>query len=280
MAVWLLGIIVNLLMAHGYYDIALRDLSLSLGYFLRAVWESIITHSSVFDGKLWRMSLRLRGRYKRFREAFPNWVRMVQDRFWELRLGIHTIGAFYYKNNVFSNDWELGHYEHVPYYVLLAIFARLSLSKEDVFADYGCGKGRATAFASRYSLKKVLGIEISPALAEKAVENAERVRGKKCPVEIIVSDAAAFRCRAATIFYFYNPFGEKTMTAVLQKIKESLAENPRRIQIAYYNPTFENLFSECDWLEKIEEKTYRTWTKMEALKPYIYFYRNTHHLTP
>ncbi len=223
------------------------------------------------------LGLHIRGRLKQLLKQTPDRIRLVDDLLCEWLFNVKTLGRFAYQNDVFSDDWELGHYEHAPYYVLRGIFKRLALSGEDVFADYGCGKGRVTSFASRLRLKKVLGIEITPDLARIASENAKNVRDQKSPVEIIVTDASLFDCHEVTAFYFFNPFGKKTMAAVLDRILAGLRKNPRRIQIAYYNPVCGDILDRCEWLKKDEGKTYRTWTTREATKPYIDFYRNTEH---
>ena len=58
------------------------------------------------------------------------------------------------------------------------------------------------------------------------------------PIEIIYDDAAKFNFKNEAIFFMFNPFKQKTLGRVLINIKKSLKNNPRRINIIYYNPIF------------------------------------------
>jgi len=59
---------------------------------------------------------------------------------------------------------------------------------------------------------------------------------KNTHVEIIHNDATKFDPSEGTIFFMYNPFGLKTLNRVLDNIKKSLINNPRKIRIVYYAP--------------------------------------------
>ena len=45
---------------------------------------------------------------------------------------------------------------------------------QDVFVDYGAGKGRTVVLASTYQFKRVIGVELAPELAAIAEENLFR----------------------------------------------------------------------------------------------------------
>lgn len=59
---------------------------------------------------------------------------------------------------------------------------------------------------------------------------------------------AVFDVKDGTIFYLANPFGEKTITAVIENIRKSLVNNPRKIRIAYYCAVCKDLLDSRDWL--------------------------------
>lgn len=134
---------------------------------------------------------------------------------------------------------------------------RLHLTPADVFVDIGCGKGRVVCLAARRPISLVVGIELFDRLCEVARQNAERVRGRRSPIEIHCADASAFDCSAGTVFYLFNPFGAQTMREVLANIHRSLQSHPRPIRICYFNPKQEHVFLECSWLKLTD--SFHTW---------------------
>jgi SAM-dependent methyltransferase len=146
------------------------------------------------------------------------------------------------------------------YFLLQRIMKKISITETDVFADYGCGSGRAVCFAARFPFKKVYGIELYPDIAAVAKRNSQKLRKPKAIIEIIGGcDVLDFDCKEVTYFFFFNPFGETTMLGVLKQIHTSLSENRRHIQLIYFNPKREAIFDECNWLRKREDLSFKTW---------------------
>ena len=115
----------------------------------------------------------------------------------------------------------------------------LGVSDRDTFVDFGCGKGRIVHQAAKRPFRRVIGVEISPALAEIARANlATRRHRYRCPnVEIVVADAKDFRVPDdLTIAYFWHPFTGETLEAVLRGIVDSIDRNPRRVRLIYLGP--------------------------------------------
>src|SRR5271154_1163699 len=59
---------------------------------------------------------------------------------------------------------------------------------EAVFIDVGCGKGRALVVASEFPFRSIIGVELSPELAELAEENSQVVArnfSKRPPITIV-----------------------------------------------------------------------------------------------
>ncbi len=167
-------------------------------------------------------------------------------------------------------------YEYTRYYILRMIFDRLDITKEDVFADYGCGKGRVTCFASNFPFKKVVGLEVSDEYVRIAKKNAETVKHAKAPIEIIHTDAIDHDCSDITIFYFFNPFGEKTTKAILDNIHQSLMRRPRKVTVILYNPIRSELFQQCLWLKRNDQLGFDTVRLSEKSKerPCVEFYQS------
>ena len=87
------------------------------------------------------------------------------------------------------------------------------VSDSDTFVDFGCGKGRVVHQAARRPFRRVIGVEISPVLAEIARTNlAARRHQHRCRnVEIVVSDVMEFRVPDdLTIGYLFHPFRGET----------------------------------------------------------------------
>lgn len=130
---------------------------------------------------------------------------------------------------------------------------------EDVFLDYGSGKGRALLMAARYPFRRVLGVELSSNLVAASRVNIEgaRRRGRlRCnDVSVFEADATAFVPPSdVTVAYFFSPFQAPIVAAVLDRLERSLAGRPRRLTIVYSNPEYFTAEAERrDWLQKVNE---------------------------
>jgi precorrin-6B methylase 2 len=127
-----------------------------------------------------------------------------------------------------------------PWHVLPRALRKISASADDVFVEYGCGKGRVVHQAARWPLKRVIGIEIRPEVADFAEKLVVGHQGEyRCPsVEIVTGDAAAFRVPDdATIAYHAYGLGESMVDAVLRNLIESIERRPRRVRLIYHRPT-------------------------------------------
>jgi SAM-dependent methyltransferase len=126
-----------------------------------------------------------------------------------------------------------------PWHVLPRALRYLGVSDSDVFVEFGCGKGRVVHQAARWPFRRVIGVEISPGLAEIARAGiAARRHQHRCrDVEIVVSDATEYRVPDdLTIGYLYRPFQGETFDAVLGAIVDSIDRHPRRVRLIYVYP--------------------------------------------
>lgn len=140
-------------------------------------------------------------------------------------------------------------YEPTRYSTLEFLLDYLQLDSDDVFVDYGCGKGRVICLVARRDVKKVIGVELDERAASIGKTNLARLNDKKAEAEILITDAIHFDPKQGTVFFLFNPFGVKTFEMVLDRIKQSLVEHPRKIRIAYLNARCESLIESQDWLE-------------------------------
>lgn len=177
----------------------------------------------------------------------------LYEEFQERRLNVRTTGLVSAEELGFESA-EFFEYTPAPYRALRDSLGRIEVRPgEDAFLDYGCGLGRAVVVAGTKPFRRVLGIDISPVLVERAVENLRRAGPRlKCEVRAEVADAQTYAVPDdITVVHFYNPFTGSTLERAVANIRESLRRRPRDLTIIYGNPgKFEQMFGGEGWLEK------------------------------
>ena len=145
--------------------------------------------------------------------------------------------------NVFVPEHEhpdRSRYIASAWHVLPRVLRYLGVSDSDTFIDFGCGKGRVVHQAAKRPFRRVIGVEISPDLAEIARTGLETRRHQhRCRnVEIVVSDVTEYQVPDdLTIGYFFRPFEGEAFDAVLRGIIDSIDRHPRRVRLIYVWPT-------------------------------------------
>jgi SAM-dependent methyltransferase len=155
-----------------------------------------------------------------------------------LRVHTHKIDL----KNVYLDELNLTE-ERSHYYAnsgglhLEKVLRDLKITSRDAIVDFGSGKGGALITFSRYPFSKITGVELSPELVAIAEENIRKL--KIGNITMTVSDAADFTdLDDYNYFYFFSPFPGCVMSAVLKNISSSLANNPRKAVIIYFNPEY------------------------------------------
>jgi SAM-dependent methyltransferase len=199
---------------------------------------------------------------KRFARAFKKNPRLgfqvaidrVKDWFEEYHLGIRTGGLIPIETLIKS--WH-GNHDYAPTTIsaFRAIMNTLNIEgKNDVFIDLGCGKGRVLILAAQYPFKRIIGVEISPALADAARANiakTARVHSYACRnIEIVNVSADLFAFpEDASVLYLFNPFHGVVLEKVLLNVQNSLLTHPRQMRIIYNNPIhFQRIQGNYPWL--------------------------------
>jgi len=120
--------------------------------------------------------------------------------------------------------------------------------QNSLFIDLGSGKGRALLMAAEYPFRKIVGVELAPALHRVALRNVATWRSptQRCrEIELLCMDAADFVLPTdEALVYLFQPFPAETMRAVLGNLGRSLAAHPRKVQLAYLNPLHHELLLE------------------------------------
>ena len=182
---------------------------------------------------------------------------------YEKQLGINTHSIVNLQD--LTLDGELSHQNHhyqgASYFILFSIFNRLpEETKQFTLIDYGCGKGRALFVAEQCGFTNLIGVDIAKELIDDANENKliYHKKNKKSELTFLFSDATKYQIpNTATVFYFFNPFGEDIMQQVINNIKRSVKQHPRKIYCIYLNPKYQTVFEKNDFKVFYTEKNKR-----------------------
>jgi hypothetical protein len=188
------------------------------------------------------------GRYERWLEA-----RM------ERRLGIDTAGIDHDLAGLGVPRAGLAHaYAYQP--VQVRVFARIMRAARieparHVMIDFGSGKGRALILGAEFGFKRLIGVELAPALHAAAVRNVQAYRQRRPaapPIELHCGDAAGWPIPDDHLFIFlYNPFAEPVVARIARRLEISLRRQPREVVVAYRNPVHSHVFDALACLERV-----------------------------
>ena len=153
---------------------------------------------------------------------------------WEKKLRIKTGGGSNHEA-----DGENFPYEPTPYSVLERLAKSGYLTKDNILIDYGCGKGRASFLLSHMTHCRVIGIDYNEDLIRKAVEN--RISSGMSGITFLQVKAEQYEITDADSFFFFNPFSDRVLRKVMDRILWSWYENPRKMRLFFYYPTDEDV---------------------------------------
>jgi SAM-dependent methyltransferase len=127
--------------------------------------------------------------------------------------------------------------------------------QEFTFIDVGSGKGRVLLMAADYPFRRILGIELLPALHRVAQENlsAYKSDSQQCfALETVCGDAREFVFPAEPILlYLFNPLPELALIEVMANLENSLRQFPRVVYLLYHNPLLEHVLAKHPAFTKI-----------------------------
>ncbi len=179
-------------------------------------------------------------------------VERAEDAVWDRRLGIRS-GDRIDPAALGITDPHAEKYAPSDHRSLRRALASISLRPgEEVFLDYGAGMGRALVIAAHAPFQAVIGVELSPALVAIARDNLARTRAPlRCrQLQVVEADARRYVLPdTVTVIWFYSPFQEPVLDAVLDQIRASLERRPRRLWLLYKDPAaLEALLPAHPWL--------------------------------
>ena len=123
------------------------------------------------------------------------------------------------------------------------------------FVDLGSGKGRTLLMASDYPFRRIVGVELLPALDQITQENLSHYKSEsqQCfALESICADATEFPLpEEPLVLYLFNPFPQAGLRRVIATLEQSLHDHPRTVYVLYHNPQLEHVLAESAALRKI-----------------------------
>jgi alkanesulfonate monooxygenase SsuD/methylene tetrahydromethanopterin reductase-like flavin-dependent oxidoreductase (luciferase family) len=146
-----------------------------------------------------------------------------------------------------SANWVYGtDYEAAPAEMLRDALAALDLDYSRFhFVDLGSGMGKALLVASDFAFRGITGVEFSPQLHATAQRNIASYRSasQRCfAIESVCSDVLDYTLPPEpSVFFMYNPFGEPVMSRLVERLRDSLARQPREVYVVYIYPRLERM---------------------------------------
>ena len=139
-----------------------------------------------------------------------------------------------------SDDPRMNRYQASYWLSVVVGLHGLRISSEDVFVDFGCGKGRALYLACWYPFRQVIGVELDPQMASVARRNMARARGPRRlrSVEIVDRDARFVELPDnLRVAFFFNPFRGAVFRTVTERLKNHADKRRSPLRVIYANPT-------------------------------------------
>jgi SAM-dependent methyltransferase len=166
--------------------------------------------------------------------------RWYLDSSFDRRYNVDTSGKISLdKFKIFSkNVSEATWYEPVPTLSFRQLIRQLSINFEDyTFIDFGSGKGRALFLAAEYPFGRIVGVEFSSELHDKALENIRNYKNSRQRCFIIESfcmDAVDFDLPPVpSVLFFYSPFKAPVFVKIIDNLQKSLRTHPRSVYILF-----------------------------------------------
>jgi SAM-dependent methyltransferase len=139
----------------------------------------------------------------------------------------------------------LSHYQPAYWTVLRDVFRADPVRPDDVFCDFGCGKGRVLYLASWYPFRSIHGVDLDRGMVAAAKRNLTTARGpaRLQEIEVVHGDARTVRLPPGlTVAFLFNPFRGEVFRDVVTRLVESARRGPRRLRLLYGMPV------EQEWL--------------------------------
>jgi predicted RNA methylase len=166
---------------------------------------------------------------------------------WDEANGVRTSGlvAGRHLKSGHAHDRHSTAYYGVPpsvFHALLKRWRRTGAAgsiEETTLIDIGAGMGRGILLAAEMPFRRVIGVELHPALARTAQRNAGlwRKSGRAlAPMKVFECDAVELAFPPGpSVAFLFNPFGATVMRRWLRAVANAFADRPGELDILYVN---------------------------------------------
>jgi precorrin-6B methylase 2 len=173
-------------------------------------------------------------------------------------------------------DSERVDYEPSGWLDLRLILRRCEVSPDDVFIDFGSGKGRVLLQAAAYPFRRIIGVELSPQLTAIARANLDaRSTRRRCEeVELVTADVLEYRIPDdVTVAYIYNAFTGSVFRSVIDQLVASVDRAPRRVRLIYRTALEEETLLATGRFREVRRlpglRPSRAWSRKMATRMYV-----------
>jgi SAM-dependent methyltransferase len=175
------------------------------------------------------------------------------------RAGVQTMGRVTVQELGLSPEHSV-RYEATPVSFFHSVLSKLAIDyRRTVFVDFGCGKGRTLLLACHYRFRSIIGVEISPALCEIAIDNVKKYlahRKTSSEISVVCKGIDEFEYDGLDIsdhllVYIFNPCTGLVLAPALEKLSR-LAERGISVTIIYLNPVCLDILTNAAWLRQVK----------------------------
>jgi CelD/BcsL family acetyltransferase involved in cellulose biosynthesis len=175
------------------------------------------------------------------------------------RAGVYTIGRVTVQELGLSPEKSV-RYEATPVSFFHSVLSKLAVDyQRTVFIDFGSGKGRTLLLACHYPFRSIIGVEISPALCQIAVDNVNRYlahRETSSEISVVCKGIDEFEYEGLGIsdhllVYIFNPCTGLVLAPAVEQLSR-LAARGVSVTIIYLNPVWLDVLTNASWLRQVK----------------------------
>lgn len=137
-------------------------------------------------------------------------------------------------------------YQPVSFYIAELLFQQLPYHVlHTAFLDAGCGKGRTMAMAAYHGFKQVEGIDLSAAMIAHTNAAIASWASYYPHASFHAWQQNAMYVQVplhTTVIFLFNPFDAFVMQAFVQRVTESLQQQPREMYVLYCNSLYKDIW--------------------------------------
>lgn len=207
--------------------------------------------------------------------SFQSMLSAAEDKVFDYRYGLETSEVVEVEQLDINEEQKESSVRYKPTRVRYfnKLMQSLSLPKNCVFVDIGCGKGRIMLLAAKYGFSHVVGLEISSRLSEVARNNLiafHRHHPDLSPTTVICENVLNHRLEGNEgVFFLFWPFDRSVTISFLDAVRDSVEKFPRDVWLVFNEFQFSDLLINDDHFKRVHAVTYGA-AEFEV-------YRYTHH---